>query len=103
MIEANPSDQPVPMGTTVVLVCKVACSSYPVKYKWSCPNSACTVSASSRETPRYRKVSGNTLTVKVVDKSDAGEYRCTVNEGGNILSNSYTLAISGGYIYVSTD
>jgi hypothetical protein len=34
--------------------------------------------------------------VNVVGEYDAGEYRCTVTEGGNILSNSYTLAISGG-------
>ena len=94
-IAAYPSTQPIPLGTAVVLECRVVGESSTVSYRWSCPNGACGVSSESRVTPRSRIVNSNTLTVNVVSESDGGEYRCTVTEGGNTLTHSYNMTVSG--------
>ena len=64
-------------------------------YHWSCPNGACDISTGTGDPPRSRIVSGNTLTVNVVSKSDSGEYRCTVSEGGNTKTSSYKVTVAG--------
>ena len=96
-IDAYPSTQPVPLGTTVVLVCRVGSiqDNSSASYEWSCPNSDCDISTGTRGTPRSRIVSGNTLTVNVVSKSDRGEYRCTVSEGGTTQTSSYDMTVAG--------
>ena len=97
-IDAYPSTQPVPLGTTVVLVCRVVGMSEEdssTRYQWSCPNGACDISRGTQGSPRSRIVSGNTLTVNVVSKSDSGEYRCTVSEGGTTKTSSYDMTVSG--------
>ena len=97
-IDAYPSNQPVPLGTTVVLVCRVFGvpeESSLASYQWSCPNGACDISTGTGGPPRSRIVSGNTLTVNVVSKSDSGEYRCIVSKGGNTNTSSYKLTVAG--------
>ena len=97
-IDAYPSTQPVPLGTTVVLVCRVVGSTKEnssASYQWSCPNGACGISRGTSVPPRSRIVSGNTLTVNVVSKSDSGEYRCTVSEGGTTKTSSFDMTVSG--------
>ena len=96
-IDAYPSTQPVPLGTTVVLVCRVgsAQDNSSTTYEWSCPNGACDISTGTQGTPRSRIVSGNTLTVNVVTKFDSGEYRCTVSEGGTTQTSSYDMTVAG--------
>ena len=103
VIEAYPNTQPVPLGTTVVLECRVVGDSSTVSYQWRCPNGACDVSSESRVTPRSRIVNGNTLTVNVVSESDGGEYRCTVTEGGNTQTSSYNITVSGMHHALCTD
>ena len=99
-VDAYPSTQPVPLGTTVVFVCRVVGipeSSRALNYEWSCPNGTCDVSS---EPPRSRIVKGNTLTVNVVGEYDAGEYRCTVTvtEEENSQTSSYNITVSGEHI-----
>ena len=97
-IDAYPSTQPVPLGTTVVLVCRVVGvpeESSSASYEWSCPNGDCDISTGTRGSPRSRIVSGNTLTVNVVSKSDSGKYRCIVSEGGNTKTSSHNMTVSG--------
>ena len=86
-----------------MLECRVVGESSTVSYQWSCPNGACDVSSESRITPRSRIVKGNTLTVNVVSESDGGEYRCTVNEGGNIQMASHLMNISGESTWVHVE
>ena len=97
VIKAYPNTLPVPLGTTVLLECRISGDSSTVNYQWSCPNGACDISSESRVTPRSRIVNGNTLTVNVVSESDGGEYRCTVTEGGNTQTSSYNITVSGMY------
>ena len=70
------------------------------RYLWSCPNGACDNSTSS-DTSKYpiarsRMKGGNTLIVNIVDKSDSGEFRCTVSEGGTTRNSSYNMTVTGG-------
>ena len=99
-VDVYPSTQSVALGSTVVFVCRVVGvpeNSPTLSYQWSCPNGACDISSKSRVTPRSRIVNSNTLTVNVVSESDAGEYRCTVNEGENTQSgtSSYNITVLG--------
>jgi hypothetical protein len=97
-IDAYPSTQPIPLGTAVVLECRIVGESSTVSYQWSCPNGACGISSESRVTPRSRIVNSNTLTVNVVSESDGGEYRCAVTEGRNTRTRSYNMTVSGGVV-----
>ena len=72
---------------------------FSINYQWSCPNGACD-NSTSRDTskspiPRSRMMDGNTLIVNIVDKSDSGEYRCTVSEGGTTRISSYNMTVTG--------
>ena len=88
---------PVPLGATVILVCRVGgmMPDTNVQYEWSCPGNVC-----NRGNGRYpnRRTANNTLAVNVISESDAGSYSCTVKNGvsGSALGEAVSeLQISG--------
>ena len=67
-------------------------------YHWSCPNGACDDSTKSdtNESPITRsRMGGNTLIVNIVDKSDSGEYGCTVSGGESTRNSSFNMTVTG--------
>ena len=84
----------VPLGTQIILVCRVVGLPYgtPLSYTWSCPNGPC-------EVERYygRKVyNEHILAVNTTSATDGGTYTCQViATGGQEATGSFTLRVIG--------
>ena len=88
------SGDSVPLGTQIILVCRVAGVPYgtPLNYTWTCPNGTCEV-----EGYHGRKVyNEHILAVNTTSITDGGAYTCQVTAtGGQDATGSFTLNVSG--------
>ena len=91
MIDAYPSTQPVPLGTTVVLVCRVVGvpeEDSPPSYQWICLNGDCT---SDIDVSRIQDA--NSVSVNVLGQNDEGQYSCTVSG----VTATYSMSVTSRY------
>ena len=88
------SGDSVPLGTQIVLVCRVVGLPYgtPLSYTWTCPNGPCEV-----EGYYGRKVyNEHILAVNTTSTSDRGTYTCQVTAtGGQEASGDFRLRVTG--------
>ena len=85
----------VPLGTTVVLVCRVGgvASGTQLSYTWTCPNGPCDVGEGNNPN---RKTYGDRMVLNVLTSRDGGMYTCLVREGQNAVhGSSFTLNVQG--------
>ena len=70
----------VPLGTTVVLVCRVGgvASGTHLNYTWTCPNGPCDVGEGNNPN---RKTYGDRMVLNVLTSRDEGTYTCLVRGG----------------------
>ena len=69
----------VPLGTTVVLVCRVGgvASGTQLSYTWICPNGPCDVGEGNNPN---RKTYGDRMVLNVLTSRDEGMYTCLVRD-----------------------
>ena len=88
------SGDSVPLGTQIILVCRVVGLPYgtPLNYTWTCPNGTCEV-----EGYYGRKVyNEHILAVNTTSITDGGAYTCQVTAtGGQEANGSFTLKVTG--------
>ena len=88
------SGDSVPLGTQIILVCRVVGLPYgtPLRYTWTCSNGPCEV-----EGYYGRKVyNEHILAVNTTSTSDGGTYTCQVTAtGGQEATGSFTLNVTG--------
>ena len=87
------SGNSVPLGTQIVLVCRVVGLPYetPLNYTWTCPNGPCEV-----EGYYGRKVyNEHILAVNTTSMSDGGTYACQVTATGLETTGNFTLRVTG--------
>ena len=87
----------VPLGTTVVLVCRVGgvASGTQLSYTWTCPNGPCDVGEGNNPN---RKTYGDRMVLNVLTSRDGGMYTCLVREGQDAVhGSSFTLNVQGGW------
>ena len=85
----------VPLGTTVVLVCRVGgvASGTQLSYTWTCPNGPCDVGEGNNPN---RKTYGDRMVLNVLTSRDGGTYTCLVREGQDAVhGSSFTLNVQG--------
>ena len=85
----------VPLGTTVVLVCRVGgvASGTQLSYTWTCPNGPCDVGEGNNPN---RKTYGDRIVLNVLTSRDGGTYTCLVREGQDAVhGSSFTLNVHG--------
>ena len=84
----------VPLGTQLILVCRVVGLPYgtPLSYTWTCPNGTCEV-----EGYYGRKVyNEHILAINTTSTSDGGTYTCRVTAaGGQAVTESFTFEVTG--------
>ena len=89
----------VPLGTTVVLVCRVGgvASGTQLSYTWTCPNGPCDVGEGNNPN---RKTYGDRMILNVLTSRDEGMYTCLVTEGEDAVhGSSFTLNVEGEFVY----
>lgn len=71
--------QPVPLNTTVILVCRVVGVPFGrvLEYAWTCPGEECNIGGGRHPN---RKTLGDTIVVNVISLDDSGGYVCSVTE-----------------------
>lgn len=71
--------QPVPLNTTVILVCRVVSVPFGrvLEYAWTCPGEECNIGEGRHPN---RKTLGDTIVVNVISFDDSGGYVCSVTE-----------------------
>ena len=88
------SENSVPVGRPVILVCKVVGLPYgtPPSYNWTCPNGPCEV-----EGYYGRKIyNEHILAVNTTSTRDGGTYTCRVTAAGvQEASGNFTLRVTG--------
>ena len=87
----------VPLGTTVVLVCRVGgvASGTQLSYTWTCPNGPCDVGEGNNPN---RKTYGDRMVLNVLTSRDGGTYTCLVREGQDAVhDSSFTLNVQGEF------
>ena len=85
----------VPLGTTVVLVCRVGgvASGTQLNYTWTCPNGPCDVGEGNNPN---RKAYGDRMVLNVLTSRDGGTYTCLVREGQDAVHEaSHILNVQG--------
>ena len=85
----------VPLGTTVVLVCRVGgvASGTQLSYTWTCPNGPCDVGEGNNPN---RKTYGDRMVLNVLTSRDGGTYTCLVREGQDAVhGSSFNLNVQG--------
>ena len=85
----------VPLGTTVVLVCRVGgvASGTHLNYTWTCPNGPCDVGEGNNPN---RKTYGDRMVLNVLTSRDEGTYTCLVRGGEDLVYlSSFTLNVQG--------
>ena len=85
----------VPLGTTVVLVCRVGgvASGTHLNYTWTCPNGPCDVGEGNNPN---RKTYGDRMVLNVLTSRDEGTYTCLVRGGQDAVHESnFTLNVQG--------
>ena len=84
----------VPLGTTVVLVCRVGgvASGTQLSYTWTCPNGPCDVGEGNNPN---RKTYGDRMVLNVLTSRDGGIYTCQVTVGQDTVYASFTLDVEG--------
>ena len=91
----------VPLGTTVVLVCRVGgvASGTQLSYTWTCPNGPCDVGEGNNPN---RKTYGDRMVLNVLTSRDGGTYTCLVREGQDAVhGSSFTLNVQGGWYKIN--
>ena len=92
----------VPLGTTVVLVCRVGgvASGTQLSYTWTCPNGPCDVGEGNNPN---RKTYGDRMVLNVLTSRDGGTYTCLVREGQDAVhESSFTLNVQGGWYTITS-
>ena len=92
----------VPLGTTVVLVCRVGgvASGTQLSYTWTCPNGPCDVGEGNNPN---RKTYGDRMVLNVLTSRDGGTYTCLVREGQDAVhGSSFTLNVQGGWYIINS-
>ena len=87
----------VPLGTTVVLVCRVGgvASGTQLSYTWTCPNGPCDVGEGNNPN---RKTYGDRMVLNVLTSRDGGTYTCLVTNTDKedaIHRPSFTIYVQG--------
>ena len=86
----------LPLGTTVVLVCRVSGIPHGVQtnYDWTCPNGPC------QQTGYVgRIINNNMLTINITSTRDGGKYVCHVTAEGRYASEQFQLSITGQFLH----
>ena len=85
----------VPLGTTVVLVCRVGgvASGTQLSYTWTCPNGPCDVGEGNNPN---RKTYGDRMVLNVLTSRDEGMYTCQSAEAKwKSHSTNFTIRVAG--------
>ena len=85
----------VPLGITVVLVCRVGgvASGTQLNYTWTCPNGSCDVGEGNNPN---RKTYGDRMVLNVLTSRDGGMYTCNITVGQDgVHGSSFTLDVEG--------
>ena len=85
----------VPLGTTVVLVCRVGgvASGTQLSYTWTCPNGPCDVGEGNNPN---RKTYGDRMVLNLLTTRDGGTYTCLVREEQDaVRGSSHILTVQG--------
>ena len=93
----------VPLGTTVVLVCRVGgvASGTQLSYTWTCPNGPCDVGEGNNPN---RKTYGDRMVLNVLTSRDGGTYTCLVREGQDAVHGpSFTLNVQGEWYTINVE
>ena len=88
------SGDSVPLGTQLILVCRVVGLPYgtPHSYSWTCPNRPCEVEGYYGR----RIYNEHILAVNTTSTSDKGTYTCQVTAtGGQGANGSFSLRVTG--------
>ena len=107
------SGDPVPLGTQIILVCRVVGLRYgtPLNYTWTCPNGDCVPEvADGSETYNYGKkiYNDSILAVNTTYTYYGGTHTCQVTaRGGQEATGSFNINITGmhaciAYPYIYT-
>ena len=77
----------VPLGTTVVLVCRVGgvASGTQLSYTWTCPNGPCDVGEGNNPN---RKTYGDRMVLNVLTSREEGMYTCLVTGRDYVVQGS---------------
>ena len=85
----------VPLGTTVVLVCRVGgvASGTQLNYTWTCPNGPCDVGEGNNQN---RKTYGDRMVLNLLTSRDGGTYTCLVRERDKkVYRSTFVLRVEG--------
>ena len=89
------SEDPVPLGTPLILVCQVVGLPYgtPLSYTWTCPNGPCELEGYYGRTVYNEHI----LAVNITSTSDGGTYTCQVTATKEQLAANanFTLNVTG--------
>ena len=90
----------VPLGTTVVLVCRVGgvASGTQLSYTWTCPNGPCDVGEGNNPN---RKTYGDRMVLNVLTSRDGGTYTCLVRGQDAVHGSSFTLNVLGEWYTIN--
>ena len=96
------SGDSVPLGTQIILVCRVVGLPYgtpvPLSYTWICPNGPCEIEGYYGR----RVYNEHILVVNTTSLSDGGTYTCQVTATGQEATGSFTLTVSGMCVVYTT-
>ena len=91
------SGDSVPLGTQVILVCRVVGLPYgtPLNYTWTCPNGPCEVEGYYGRNVYNERI----LAVNTTSTSDGGTYTCQVTTREEWeATGRFTLSVAGTYV-----
>ena len=89
------SSATLPLGTTIILVCKLTPQGLQTNYHWTCPNEPCQQTGYDG-----RKINNNIIAINITSTSDEGTYTCNVTAGGREASQQFQLNVNGQCLQV---
>ena len=88
----------VPLGTTVVLVCRVGgvASGTQLSYTWTCPKQHCNLGLDQGPS-LHKQTFEDRMVLTAMSPDDSGDYTCLVRDhlGGTLSTERFTLIVTG--------
>ena len=88
----------VPLGTTVVLVCRVGgvASGTQLSYTWTCPKQHCNLGPDQGPS-LHKQTFEDRMVITAMSPDDSGDYTCLVHDhlGGTLSTEKFTLTVTG--------
>ena len=94
------SGDSVPLGTQIILVCRVVGLPYgtPLSYTWTCPNGNCVLEAADGSNPYnyHRRIYNDSmLVINTTYTNYGGTHTCQVTARGQKTTGNFNITITG--------